>query len=104
MSKSLLIGAVRRALKQITPDAANTVVNQILSTIKSELISQGSFTLHEIGSLRLEHKPPRQGRNPASGEVITIPAKTVVRYRASSILMDSIDESQKSKASRTARK
>ena len=91
MSKSLLIGAVRQVLPEIPSDAAKEIVGNVLETITRELVAQGGFILHEIGSLRLEHKPARRGRNPANGEQITIPARTVVRYRASSVLTDRIN-------------
>jgi DNA-binding protein HU-beta len=39
------------------------------------------FTLPGIGKLVVVKRKPRMGRNPATGEQIKIPAKTVVRFR-----------------------
>jgi DNA-binding protein HU-beta len=40
-----------------------------------------SFTLPGIGKLVLVKRKARMGRNPATGEAIKIPAKTVVKMR-----------------------
>ena len=47
----------------------------------SETKKAGSFTLPGIGKLVLVKRKARMGRNPATGEPIKIPAKTVVRMR-----------------------
>jgi DNA-binding protein HU-beta len=49
-----------------------------------------SFTVPGIGKLVLVHRKARQGRNPATGEVIDIPAKTVVKFRVSKPAKDAI--------------
>jgi DNA-binding protein HU-beta len=41
----------------------------------------GSFTLPGIGKLVLVKRKARMGRNPATGEAMKIPAKTVVKMR-----------------------
>lgn len=62
MSKSLLIGAIRRVVPEIHSDVARGIVDSILATISAELVSQGSFTLHKIGSLTLQRLQPSVGR------------------------------------------
>src|SRR5262245_16412474 len=39
------------------------------------------FTIPGLGKLVVVKRKPRMGRNPATGEQIKIPAKTVVRFR-----------------------
>lgn len=48
------------------------------------------FTLQGIGKLVLVNRKARQGRNPATGEVIQIPAKTAVKFRVAKVCKDSI--------------
>ncbi len=43
--------------------------------------AKNSFTLPGLGKLVLVHRKARQGRNPATGEVIQIKAKKVVKFR-----------------------
>ena len=48
------------------------------------------YTIQGIGKLVLVNRKARQGRNPATGEVIQIPAKTAVKFRVAKIAKDSI--------------
>lgn len=48
------------------------------------------FTLPGIGKLVLVDRAERQGRNPATGETITIPAKTVVKFRVAKACKDAL--------------
>ena len=48
------------------------------------------FTIQGIGKLVLVNRKARQGRNPATGEIIQIPAKTAVKFRVATLCKDSI--------------
>lgn len=48
------------------------------------------FTLPGIGILKLNKRKARVGRNPATGESIKIPAKTVVKLTVSKVCKESI--------------
>jgi DNA-binding protein HU-beta len=60
------------------------------SLAASETKKPGSFTILEIGKLVLQKRKPRDGRNPATGESINIPAKTVVKMRIAKACKDAI--------------
>ncbi len=46
------------------------------------------FTIPGIGKLVVVKRKARMGRNPATGESIKIPAKTVLKFRISKIAKD----------------
>ncbi len=46
------------------------------------------FTLPGIGKLVVVKRKARMGRNPATGETIKIPAKTVLKFRISKVAKD----------------
>ncbi|MFO7870682.1 MAG: HU family DNA-binding protein [Kiritimatiellia bacterium] len=48
------------------------------------------FTIPGIGKLVLVNRKARMGRNPATGEQIHIPAKTVVKFRVSKACKESV--------------
>ncbi len=48
------------------------------------------FVLPGIGKLLLVARAERQGRNPATGETITIPAKKVVKIRVAKACKDAL--------------
>lgn len=52
--------------------------------------AKDGFTIPGIGKLMLVHRKARQGRNPATGEIIQIPAKTAVKFRVAKVCKDAI--------------
>jgi DNA-binding protein HU-beta len=52
--------------------------------------AKNSFTLPGIGKLVLVDRKARIGRNPATGEQIEIPAKTVVKFRVAKAAKEEI--------------
>ena len=52
--------------------------------------ARNSFTLPGIGKLVLVDRKARIGRNPATGEQIQIPAKTVVKFRVAKAAKEAI--------------
>ena len=52
--------------------------------------AKNSFTVPGLGKLVLVNRKARQGRNPATGETIQIPAKRVVKFRVAKAAKDAI--------------
>ena len=52
--------------------------------------AKNQFTIPGIGKLVLVERKARQGRNPATGEIIQIPAKKVVKFRVAKAAKDAI--------------
>lgn len=48
------------------------------------------FTVPGLGKLVLQKRKARMGRNPATGEAIKIPAKTVLKFRVSKAAKDAV--------------
>ena len=62
-----------------------------LSTLaEKELKRSGEFTLPGLVKLVVQKRKARMGRNPATGEAIKIPAKTVVKARIQKALKDAV--------------
>lgn len=61
--------------------AASSVIDEMAALAASETKKAGSFTVPGIGKLVLVKRKARKGRNPATGELISIPARTVVKMR-----------------------
>ena len=56
----------------------------------SEVKKNGEFTLPGFGKFVKTKRKAREGRNPATGAALKIPAKTTVKFRASKTLKDSV--------------
>ncbi|MFC1498600.1 HU family DNA-binding protein [Verrucomicrobiota bacterium] len=52
--------------------------------------AKDGFTIPGIGKLVLVNRKARMGRNPATGETIQIPAKTVVKFRVAKACKESV--------------
>lgn len=56
----------------------------------SEVKANGEFTVPGFGKLKKTHRKARDGRNPATGAVIKIPAKTTVKFSLGKAMKDSV--------------
>ena len=69
---------------------ASEIIDEVAALAVSETKKTGSFTLPGIGKLVLAKRKARMGRNPATGEAIKIPAKTVVKMRVAKAAKEAI--------------
>jgi DNA-binding protein HU-beta len=74
----------------LSKKAANDVLDELASVAVAQTKKAGAFTLPGVGKLVKAARKARMGRNPATGEAIKIPAKTVVKFRVAKAAKDSI--------------
>ena len=55
-----------------------------------EVKTNGEFTIPGFGKLKKSHRKAREGRNPATGEVIKIAAKTTVKFTVGKAMKDAV--------------
>lgn len=89
MSKSALLGMLAEKTNMSRKDVA-AMWDMIVETAYGQAKSTGEFTLPGLGKLVKKNRAARQGRNPATGETIQIPAKTVVKFRVAKAAKDAI--------------
>lgn len=80
MTKSELLQGLADKLGKTRKEVSEmleSLVNMAYTVTKKE----GEFTLPGLGKLVKKNRPARMGRNPATGEQIQIPAKTVIKFR-----------------------
>lgn len=83
MNKTDLINAIAAESGLSKADAAkawNAAAAVITNTVKAG----DKVALVGFGTFATSERPARQGKNPRTGEVIEIPAKTVVKFKAGS--------------------
>lgn len=66
------------------------VFNALASMAAAEVKKNGEFTLPGFGKLVKATRKARDGRNPATGAVIKIPAKTTVKFRLGKAMKDAV--------------
>ena len=69
---------------------AGEIVKYVAELAIKETKRVGVFTLPGIGKLVLSKRKARKGFNPATGEQINIPAKTVVKMRVAKACKEAI--------------
>jgi DNA-binding protein HU-beta len=89
MTKGQIVGRMAEML-EISKKTAAAGLEGIAALAVSETKKVGSFVLPGIGKLVLSKRKARMGRNPATGEPIKIPAKTVVKMRIAKACKDAI--------------
>ena len=66
------------------------VFDELVNLANREVTSNGEFALPGFGKLVLSERKAREGRNPATGETIQIPAKTTLKFRVGKAMKDSV--------------
>jgi DNA-binding protein HU-beta len=74
----------------LSKKVASSVIDEMAALAVAETKKAGAFTFPGIGKLVLVKRKARVGRNPATGEPINIPAKTVVKMRVAKACKDAI--------------
>jgi DNA-binding protein HU-beta len=67
-----------------------TVFDALTELATSEVKKNGEFTVPGFGKLKKTNRKAREGRNPATGEIIKIPAKTTVKFSVGKAMKDSV--------------
>ncbi len=94
MTKTQIVAHFAEKFK-LTKDTAGGILDEFAALSVSETKRTGAFTIPGLGKLTLKKREARMGRNPATGETIKIPAKTVVKMRLSKTLTDAIVPAKK---------
>ena len=74
----------------LTKANAERALNAFLDSVEASLVSEGKLTLTGFGTFAVETRKARKGRNPRTGEEITIPASQVVKFRPGKLLKDAV--------------
>lgn len=69
---------------------STTVLNTILNEIESILVSGDKLQLIGFGNFEVRQRSARKGRNPQTGEEITIPASKVPAFKPGKELKDTV--------------
>ncbi len=89
MTKSQMLAALAEKTGMSKKEAEN-VVDVLVTMAMEEVKNNGEFTIPGIGKLVKAHRKARMGRNPATGEEISIPAKTVVKFRVAKAAKEAV--------------
>jgi integration host factor subunit beta len=90
MTKAELVERVAEKIN-LTKKQTEAIVNILLSSITEALGKGDKVELRGFGSFRIRERNPREGRNPKTGETVSIPAKKVPFFKAGKELREMVD-------------
>ncbi len=87
MTKTELIESISDA-SGLDKKSSNAALEGLTQVIETTIKKGGDVPLTGLGKFRVAKRKARMGRNPATGEPIKIPAKTVVKFSVAKNLKD----------------
>ena len=94
MTKAELIDAVAEKT-QLKKRDVGEVVDALLECVKSALQRGEKVQLIPFGGFEVRERQKREGRNPKTGERLTIPARRVPAFHAGKDLRDAVNKPKK---------
>ncbi|MEE9291478.1 MAG: HU family DNA-binding protein [Acidobacteriota bacterium] len=89
MNRTELIDAIARET-DTDKKQAKTFLEGFTRVVETEIKGDGEIPLPGLGKFKVVKRKARTGRNPATGEPIQIPAKTVVKFSVAKALKELI--------------
>lgn len=91
MNKTELIAAVAEKTDLSKKDA-DAAVSAVLGAITDALKEGDKIQLVGFGTFEVRNRAAKQGRNPRTGETMTVPASKVPAFKAGKALKDAVAE------------
>ena len=92
MTRSDLVEELAARFGQLTHRDAEFAVKTMLDAMSDALGKGHRIEIRGFGSFAISHRPPRVGRNPRSGEPVTIPEKLVPHFKPGKALREAVDQ------------
>ena len=90
MNKTELISAMSENANMTKVDTEKAL-KAFIDTVTEELKNGGKVQLVGFGTFEVAERTERQGRNPKTGEAITIPASKSPKFKAGKALKDIVN-------------
>lgn len=99
MSKKEFIEAYAKKTGE-TKKRSEELVNTFLSTVEDSLLKGDRVQFVGWGTYDVVDRKPRKARNPKTDEVVKVPAKRVVKFKAGKKLADKVAAAKVKKSSK----
>ncbi|WP_448872540.1 HU family DNA-binding protein [Desulfobulbus propionicus] len=90
MNKKELVDSMAEAA-EISKAAAEKALNGLLMAVSDALAKGDKVTLVGFGTFSTIKRTERKAKNPRTGEMIEIPAKTIAKFKPGSKLSDAVN-------------
>lgn len=91
MTKAELIAALA-SISGVTKVDADKVLSALTEVIRTEVAKGGEISIPDLGKFEQKQRAERAGRNPSTGEAITIAAAKVPGFKAAKSFKDAVNK------------
>jgi integration host factor subunit beta len=92
MTKSELIEKLSQRQSQLTYKDVEFAVKTLTEQMAQTLSTGGRIEIRGFGSFSLHHRPPRIGRNPKTGEAVSLAGKYVPHFKPGKELRERVND------------
>ena len=96
MTKSELVIKLFGKLPTLKEEDITLSVALLLESVRVTLEKGRRVEIRGFGSFALNYRPPRNGRNPKTGEAVVVPSKYVPHFKPGKELKDRVNSSLES--------
>lgn len=90
MTRSDLVNALAERFTQLTHRDTEYAVKTLLEAMADALAKGHRIEIRGFGSFSVTRRPPRTGRNPRSGALVSVPEKRVPHFKAGKALREDV--------------
>jgi len=94
MTKSELIEALAQKQSQLAYKDVELAVKSMLDLMAQTLASGERIEIRGFGSFSLHFRPPRTGRNPKTGDAVTLASKYVPHFKPGKELRERVNKTR----------
>jgi len=91
LTKDHLIKSIGNRLG-ISKFESSRIVESVLETVKNSLANGEDVLISGFGKFTVREKGARRGRNPATGEDLTLDPRRVIAFKCSPVMRDRIND------------
>lgn len=82
MTRSELMARLHNQYSQLTRQDIDDAVRTILDAIANQIAENGRVEIRGFGSFSVHTLPPRMGRNPKTGDQVSVPVRRVPHFKS----------------------
>ncbi len=91
LTKAHIIDNVNERVVGVSRKDAAQIVEMVFDLLRETLENGEKIKLSRFGNFVVRDKKPRTGRNPQTGEPITIHARRVLKFKPSEVLKEALN-------------
>ncbi|AMK75951.1 MULTISPECIES: integration host factor subunit beta [Methylomonas] len=94
MTKSELIAAISNKQPHLLQTDVELAINNILDVLTTTLANGERIEIPGFGGFSMVRRDPRTGRNPKTGEMVSIPQRAALNFKPGLDLRQKVDASR----------